>query len=82
MSDLTKAIEKARSIGHRRDGKCSMCAAGDRPRNGLHQDRHRCGNAAGCSLCHSAGMDVGDQCKACGRVFMEPEPHQGRGGGE
>lgn len=50
------------------DGKCSMCAVGDEPVNGLHRGQYRCGNEETCMLCHNAGMEYGDQCAACGRI--------------
>ncbi len=65
---MKEAIERARIISHHADGKCSMCAAGDEPENGLHRGRHHCGNEDTCLGCHNAGMEYGDQCKACGRI--------------
>ena len=65
---LEEAISKARTASHHADGKCSMCAAGDEPENGLHRGQYRCGNEATCTLCHNAGMEYGDQCAACGRI--------------
>ena len=65
---LSEAIDKARTKGHHRDGKCSMCAVGDEPVNGLHYGKHHCGNEDTCLLCHNAGMSYGDQCAGCGRI--------------
>jgi hypothetical protein len=65
---LEEAISKARTASHHADGKCSMCAAGDEPENGLHRGQYRCGNEETCTLCHNAGMEYGDQCAACGRI--------------
>jgi len=65
---LTEAIDKARKASHHADGKCSMCAAGDEPVNGLHRGQYPCGNEQACLCCHNAGMEYGDQCAACGRI--------------
>ncbi len=66
--NLAEAISKARTASHHADGKCSMCAAGDEPENGMHRGQYRCGNEDTCELCHNAGMEYGDQCAACGRI--------------
>ena len=65
---LTEAIDSARLSGHHADGKCSMCAAGDDPENGMHRGQYPCGNEQTCLCCHNAGMEYGDQCAACGRI--------------
>lgn len=71
---LTEATERARQTSRHRDGKCSMCAAGDEPENGLHRKQYRCGNEGTCSLCNNAGMEHGDQCAACGRIEKHDYP--------
>ncbi len=68
LSPLGAAVEKARHMSHMKDGKCTMCAIGDEPINGLHEGRHRCGNEDTCFFCHNAGMEYGDQCQCCGRI--------------
>ena len=68
MPPLKEVIAAARKESHHADGKCSMCAAGDEPKNGLHRGQYRCGNNESCVLCHNAGMEYDDQCAACGRV--------------
>ena len=68
MEKLREAIKNAREASHHSDGKCSMCAVGDEPVNGLHRGQYRCGNNDTCTLCHNAGMEYGDQCATCGRI--------------
>lgn len=69
MAEALRAIvERAREASHHEDGKCSMCAAGDEPENGVHRGQYRCGNEDACMLCRNAGMEYGDQCAACGRI--------------
>jgi hypothetical protein len=70
MKTLSDAIQEAQRAHHLKHGKCSICAVGDRPQNGLHMGKYRCGNNDPCILCHNAGMEFGDQCAACGRVEM------------
>lgn len=65
---LSEAIDKARKSSHHAHGKCSMCAVGDEPKNGIHRGQFPCGNEQTCTLYHNAGMRYGDQCKACGRI--------------
>lgn len=77
LDALKKAVEKARHQSHMEDGKCSMCASGDEPENGLHRGEYRCGNAETCILCHNAGMEYGDQCAACGRIEKHKTPAGG-----
>ena len=68
MSDLKSAIDTARKASHGKHGKCSMCAIGDEPINGVHRGKYKCGNNDPCLLCRNAGMEYGDQCTACGRI--------------
>ena len=77
MKSLSDAVNEARKISHMRDGKCSMCAVGDEPVNGLHRGKHQCGNETTCTLCHGAGMEYGDQCQACGRIEKFSPPAGG-----
>lgn len=65
---LEEIINKARILSHQAGGKCSMCAAGDEPHNGLHRGQYKCGNEQTCLLCHNAGMEYGDKCQGCGRI--------------
>ena len=60
--------EAARIESYHKHGNCLLCHLGYQPRNGLHEDKHRCGNNDTCSICHNAGMENGDQCAACGRI--------------
>ena len=68
MEKLKEIVQQARLAHHMAEGKCSMCAIGDKPKNGLHQGQYHCGNNDTCTLCHNAGMEYGDQCVACGRI--------------
>lgn len=68
MGNLKEAIDKARRESHMKDGKCSMCAVGDEPFNGLHCSKYKCGNNDTCLLCHNTGMEYGEQCEGCGRI--------------
>jgi len=72
-----ETIDKARKASHHADGKCSMCAVGDEPVNGLHRGQHKCGNNDTCLACHNAGMECGDQCQACGRIEKHKTPMGG-----
>lgn len=65
---LSEAVERARKKFHFERGKCSMCAIGDEPVNGLHHGKYKCGNEDTCTLCHNAGMEHNEQCAACGRI--------------
>ena len=65
---LIDAINAAQKSWEGEHGKCSVCAIGDEPVNGLHRDKHPCGNEDTCLLCKNAGMEYGDQCAACGRI--------------
>jgi hypothetical protein len=71
---LKNAVKVAREEFHHKHGKCSMCAVGDEPTNGLHQGIYRCGNEDTCLGCHNAGMEYGDQCAACGRIEKQGYP--------
>ena len=64
----TQMIDAARKQDHMVEGKCSMCASGDEPVNGLHRGEYACGNEVTCVLCHNAGMEYGDRCAGCGRI--------------
>lgn len=67
---MIDAIETARKEWQKQYGNCAMCSAGDTPKDGLHRNKYRCGNAVTCTLCINAGMQHGDQCAACGRIEM------------
>lgn len=64
---LKKAIDTAEKEWQRENGKCTMCAIGDEPVNGMHGE-HYCGNYETCMFCHNAGMEYGDRCAVCGRI--------------
>lgn len=72
-SQMKESIEKARSNWEIKHGKCSLCAVGYEPFNGMH-GKHFCGNIKTCALCHNAGMRYLDQCAACGRI--ETDKHK------
>jgi len=69
MNTLSDAVSAARKKHHLMRGRCSMCAIGDQPYNGIHKGRYPCGNEDTCILCHGDwGLEYGDQCQACGRI--------------
>jgi hypothetical protein len=70
METLSQAADEARHTGHAKRGRCSMCAAGDMPRAGLHRGQHKCGNAVPCLAC-KGDLPEGEQCQACGRINAE-----------
>lgn len=65
---LSDTIRVAREASHLEDGRCSMCAAGDEPADGLHRGQYHCGNEDTCNSCKNTNMEYGDRCVVCGRI--------------
>jgi hypothetical protein len=70
IRDLHDTINDARYQWFRENGRCTMCAAGDTPVNGFHREKHYCGNAQTCVLCHGV-LPKGEQCRSCYRIAQE-----------
>ena len=64
---LAQTIDRARQAHFLAEGRCAMCAVGDKPHNGVHRGQYHCGNEDACVLCRGC-MPVGEQCQACGRI--------------
>lgn len=68
---ISDAVDKARANWQAKHGKCSLCAAGDKPQDGIHRHQHYgqhpCGNEQACMICAGV-LPSGEQCQACGRI--------------